>query len=398
MPLTPSSVLMVTPTWTRDGGVAAHVKASAAVLAERGVAVSVLAARVDPGDELAGVTLFRGPQLLDRSAPPEARMAGALASEPELIHFHQVEEPELVTFARRGAPVVVSAHVYPACTSGVYYFRPGQECTRAHGPGCIPNLIAGGCAHTRYPRTLPRKYLGATRAVAALESCDLAVSYSTAVDRHLAANGIANRLIVPYFPTMPTRTGIGHAERRRVVFAGRMVRTKGVDVLIRAAGEVDAELVLCGSGRELDAMRGLAERLGIRDRTRFEGWLDAGQLAQELADASVVVMPSLWPEPFGLVGIEALAAGRPAVASMTGGIGDWLEHGVNGLGVPPGDSTALASALNELLADPDRQEAMGLAGRRMVAAAFSGERHVETLFEGYRTATAGWQRARPVSA
>ena len=53
-------------------------------------------------------------------------------------------------------------------------------------------------------------------------------------------------------------------------------------------------------------------------------------------------MPSLWPEPFGLVGIEALAAGRPVVASATGGIGDWLEDGVGGLMVPPGDPGALA--------------------------------------------------------
>src|SRR5438034_10653049 len=118
-------------------------------------------------------------------------------------------------------------------------------------------------------------------------------------------------------------------------------------------------------------MRALAQRLGVAERVHFRGWLSASELAEELANASVVVVPSLWPEPFGLVGIEALAAGRPCVASATGGITDWLEHGVGGLCVPPGDVKALSAALNELLSDPARQRAMGLAGQRAVAKKFS---------------------------
>ena len=146
---------------------------------------------------------------------------------------------------------------------------------------------------------------------------------------------------------------------RRVVFAGRVVKPKGLGVLIRAMRAVDAELVVCGDGMQLTAMRRLARRVGVERRVRFRGWLDAEQLAQELADASVVAIPSLWPEPFGLVGIEALAAGRPVVASLTGGIPDWLEDGVTGFGVQPGDVRALARALDELLADPARQQADG---------------------------------------
>jgi len=112
----------------------------------------------------------------------------------------------------------------------------------------------------------------------------------------------------------------------------------------------------------------------------------------------VVVMPSLWPEPFGLVGIEALAAGRPVIASATGGVGDWLEHGVSGLLVKPGDVQDLARALNQLLADPQRQRAMGIAGREAVNARFSPERHVAAVLEAYGEARARWQsqQAPPV--
>ncbi len=330
-------VAMVTPRWTRDGGVGAHVRASAQALAAAGLTVRVLAAQID-SEPVPGVELELAPRMFEREIPTAERFGSALASAPAVLHLHQIDDPEVVSALRASAPVVVSAHGYTACTSGVYYFGPGHECTRAHGPGCGPNLIFRGCAHTRYRRTLPRKYLNTTRGRAALELADLAVSYSTSVDRHLANNGIRRRALIPYFPTMPPRPAGQDASDRRVVFAGRMVRPKGVAVLIRAAAEVDAEFVLCGDGRELESMRAMTARLGLQERVRFTGWLEEGPLAQELADASIVVVPSVWPEPFGLVGIEGFAAGRPAVASATGGIGDWLTDGSSGLLVQPSDS------------------------------------------------------------
>jgi glycosyltransferase involved in cell wall biosynthesis len=391
------SVLFVTPRWARDGGVGAHVVASAKALTGRGVRVHVLAQRIEPDTHDEGVTLWQSEELFNSRAPMQQRLGQALSCGADVAHLHQVDDPDLVNALRPAAPVVISAHGYTACTSGVYYFGPGEECVRGHGPGCIPNLALRGCAHTRYPKTLPLKYRKATRGLAALREAELAVSYSSAVDRHLAANGIAHRRIVPYFPTMAPKPGADHDASRRVVFAGRIVRPKGVGVLIEAAREVDGEFVVCGDGRELGAMRSLAAELGVQERVHFRGWLDAEQLAEELASASIVVVPSLWPEPFGLVGIEALAAGRPAVASSTGGIPDWLEHGVSGLCVAPGDAGALARALNELLDDPPRRQAMGLAGKRSVAERFSAETHLDALLEGYRGARARWSAAHAPS-
>jgi glycosyltransferase involved in cell wall biosynthesis len=383
--------MMITPQWVRDGGVGAHVEASATLLARTGVEVTVVVARVVSDVRVPGVTLLERPKLFDTAAGMDARLGEALSLHPTVVHLHQVDDPEIVGAMRTNAPVVVSAHGYTACTSGVYYFRPGHECSRAHGPGCVPNLLVRGCAHTRNLTTLPARYGHATRGLDALLQADLAVSYSTSVDRHLAANGIAHRRIVPDFPTILPKHGSGHRDRRRVVFAGRVVRPKGVAVLIRAAREVDAEFVICGDGHQMEAMRRLAHRMGVQERVCFKGWLDGEQLAQEFAEASVVVVPSLWPEPFGLVGIEAFAAGRPAIATATGGISDWLQDGVSGLAVAPGAVGDLARALDEILADPDRQQAMGRAGKEMVAARFSPERHLEALLDGYEAACATWR-------
>jgi glycosyltransferase involved in cell wall biosynthesis len=365
--------------------------ASAQALSQRGVEVGVLVARIESGNRSPGVTLHHAPRLFDRHAPPDVRCGDGLSSRASVIHFHQVDDPDIVAFMRLSAPAVISTHGYTACTSGVHYFRPGEECMRAHGAGCVPNLLGRGCAHSWDARKFPSSYAQASRGLEALRMADVAISYSSAIDTHLAINGLPRRRVVPLFTTLAPQTGSGHRTRRRVVFAGRIVAPKGVGVLIRAARAVDAEFVICGDGWRLDAMRRLARRLGVSERVSFKGWLGAGDLAHELAEASVVAIPSLWPEPFGLVGIEALACGRPVVASLTGGVGDWLENGVSGLSVTPGDVSDLARALDELLADPVRQAKMGDAGREMVSARFSTERHVDALLDAYASARSTWR-------
>jgi glycosyltransferase involved in cell wall biosynthesis len=387
----PRSVLMAVPRWTRDGGVSAHVQTSAAILARHGLDVRVLVARIESPDEVPGVTLYRCPDLFHNDVPMEARIGEALSFDPDLFHLHQVDLPDVAREMRARAPLVVSAHNYPACSAGGYYFGPGKDCTRAHGPGCILHMLAQGCGHRRNPKSLPTRYKNASTRTATLESADLVVSYSTAVDRHLAANGIAERRIVPYSATVAAKPADGHPGGRRVVFAGRLVQEKGVDVLIRAARSVDAEFIVCGDGRLLEPMRRLARRCGVEGRVSFKGWLSSEQLAEEFASAAVVVVPSLWPEPFGLVGIEALAAGRPVIASASGGVGDWLDDGLSGLCVEPGNAVALADALNVLLADPDRQRAMGIAGMKSVDARFSPERHLAAILNAYRDARSVWK-------
>ena len=386
----PASVLLGVPRWTRDGGVSTHVQTSAAVLARHGLDVRVLAARVETSEEVPGVTVYKCPDLFHPEVPISIRLGDALSFEPDVVHLHQVDLPDVIQEMRAHAPVVISAHVYSACTSGVYYFRPGHECTRGHGPGCVFNLLARGCAHTRNLKSLPHRYADASRRVQALACADLLVAYSSSVDRHLAANGFRRRRIVPFPGAIDSPPRSADAGQRRVMFAGRLVAQKGVAVLIRAAREVDAEFVICGDGRQLEALRRLARSTGVEQRVSFMGWLSADQLAEEFASSAIVVVPSLWPEPFGLVGIEALAAGRPVVASATGGITDWLDHGVSGLCVAPGDSHALAGALNELLADPARRRAMGDAGREAVKARFSPQRHVAALLEAYDSARTTW--------
>ena len=387
----PRSVLIVMPRWVRDGGVGAHLMRSAAALAGAGVRVDVLVARVETDERIEGVELHVSPRLY-KTEEMEPRFAEALAREPEVVHLNQLDDPQVVAFLRRHAAVVLSAHAYLACASGVHYFRAGHGCERAHGPGCVPNLLLKGCWHRWNPLDVPDAYREAGRALAALRAADLAIGYSHAMDGHLRAAGVERRRVVPYFPTLDPIPGVPESPRR-IVFAGRLVASKGAATLLQAARRLDAEVSICGDGVELPRLQRLASRLGMSERVELRGWLSAGELAREFAAAALVAVPSLWPEPFGLVGIEGFAAGKPAVGSATGGIPEWLEDGVSGLTVPAGDPEALAGALGALLDDPARRAEMGAAGRAATAARYSREAHLEALTAAYAAARVSWERS-----
>ncbi|HXB15554.1 MAG TPA: glycosyltransferase family 4 protein [Solirubrobacteraceae bacterium] len=391
----PRSVLIVMPRWVRDGGVGAHLMRSAEALAGAGVRVDVLVARIETDERVEGVELHHSP-LLYKTSEMEPRFALALEREPEVVHLNQLDDPDVVAFMRRHAAVAISAHGYLACASGLHYFHPGHACGRAHGSGCVPNLLLRGCAHRWDISDYPGDYRQAGRATRSLQTADIAIGYSHAMERHLRRAGVERRRVVPYFPTLELPEG-GAEAGRRIMFAGRMVPAKGGATLLHALRLIDAELVVCGDGVQLGKLRALADRLGVADRVAFRGWLAPDELAREFTQAAVVAVPSLWPEPFGLVGIEGFAAGRAAVGSATGGIPEWLEDGVSGLTVQPGDIEALAAALGELLDDPERRAEMGRAGRAAVEARYSRERHLSALLGAYGDARTRWAAERAAS-
>jgi len=163
-----------------------------------------------------------------------------------------------------------------------------------------------------------------------------------------------------------------------VLFVGRITHQKGVTHLLDAADAIDsrAQLVLAAGAPDTEELaretettveRLRAERGGI---VWIEKMLERREVVQLLTHATVFVCPSVY-EPLGIVNLEAMACETAVVASAVGGIPEVVEDGVTGLLVPPADPEALAAAVNELLADPERAHRMGEAGRRRAVERFS---------------------------
>jgi glycosyltransferase involved in cell wall biosynthesis len=176
----------------------------------------------------------------------------------------------------------------------------------------------------------------------------------------------------------PARPWTGAAS---LLFVGSLVRGKGVDMLLRSMAKSlpalrqslgdTLTLDVVGAGPEATSLRRLAGRLGIEGCTRWHGRLAGVQLGARYAAATAVVMPSRIPETFGLVGLEAMAAGRPVVATPFGGCDAWLEDGVTGVRARGTDAASLAAALLALVADPELPARLGAAARERHRAHFT---------------------------
>jgi glycosyltransferase involved in cell wall biosynthesis len=154
-----------------------------------------------------------------------------------------------------------------------------------------------------------------------------------------------------------------------LLYAGRLIREKGVTVLLRALQQLahlPVRLVIAGEGPERDMLLDVARRLGVAARVRFLSWLGPPALRAAMASADVLVMPSLpapyWEEQLGFSAIEAMASGVPVVATRTGSL-PWVV-GTGGVIVPPNDPDALAAELGRLATVPAARSALSSEARR----------------------------------
>jgi glycosyltransferase involved in cell wall biosynthesis len=183
-----------------------------------------------------------------------------------------------------------------------------------------------------------------------------------------------------------------HPERWswRLLYVGRVVPNKGVATAIKALPLLPAEARLdvdgYGAPEILEELAVLARTLGVSERVTFTRSPRAA-LADRYRDADVVVFPSEWPEPFGLVPLEAMARGTPVVATGTGGSGEFLHDGENCLLFPPGDPAALAEAVGRLARDADLRRRVAEGGAR-TASEMTIDRYAERL-EAVHLAAAG---------
>ena len=289
---------------------------------------------------------------------------------PEIVHAHNwLVYSFLPLKAWSRAKLVVTLHNYSKVCVKTTLMRNGEPCEGPAPGKCINCAIQYYGLPKGIPTLLGHRIMGlAERNVVDMY---LAVSQSTAIDNGLVdshqpyqviPNFIQDNAIAlqddaePYLSQLPPEGFL--------LFAGALSKQKGVDVLLRAyAGLKHAPpLVLIGYQTRdwADIARNCPENVFIlNDWPRYaviEAW----------HRSSIALAPSVGPEAFGLVVVEAMSAGRPVIASRIGGMADLVIDGETGLLVEPGDSKALQIAIERLLSNPELRSRMGLAARQKV--------------------------------
>jgi glycosyltransferase involved in cell wall biosynthesis len=345
---------------------------------------------------------------------------------PTLTYTHNLSSPALEARTQRVAPSVFFAHdYYGTCISGdkSFKFPIVKPCDRRFGWQCLLHYFPHRCGGWS-PITMLNLYHLQSSRQKLLHRYDAIVTHSNHMLAELIKHGLSPQSAYnfPYYvqqtnasdlsswPTQPGETQSAPEQNvsdcqddgkplpkpntktpLRLLFSGRMEFLKGGQVFLNALPLVAASLdrplhvVFAGEGRQRSVWQQQAFNLQRQHpnlEIEFPGWVDRTQMNELLANCDLQVLPSLWPEPFGLVGPEAGLRGVPSVAFSVGGVRDWLVDGVNGY-LAPGDpptSAGLADAIIRCLRDPEKHAQLR-RGAVSIAEKFSIKSHLYALMQ-----------------
>jgi glycosyltransferase involved in cell wall biosynthesis len=307
--------------------------------------------------------------------PADSGVSAALSAisnwKPDVIYSHGLESASLEEALLKDYPSVLYAHnYYGTCPTGrkCHNFPTTRPCDRTLGPMCLLLHYPRRCGGLN-PATAWRMYKRQSLFNSRLASYQNVLVASHHMYREFARNGVsADKLRLIPLPATDS-TPLLHAPTPRnpsghILFVGRLTDLKGVhyliDALPRAAGILGRELrlTIAGDGPDRPKLEHLARRLGVA--ADFRGWVQTAQKLELIRRSDLLAVPSLWPEPFALVGIEAASLGVPAVGYAVGGIPDWLLPNQTGELAPGDPPTAigLAEAIARALASPDHYQSL----------------------------------------
>ncbi len=189
------------------------------------------------------------------------------------------------------------------------------------------------------------------------------------------------------------RAHLGLADEPLIFFGGRLHRDKGDQAALEALAAVEprlkAKLVIAGERRLFGPrLEVAAARLGVQDRVVLAGWLDRDQILGAYRACGVVLVPSLYPDPFPTINLEAMAMARPVVGTCFGGTPEAVQDGRTGFIVDPRRPREVAAKIEGLLSDPELARRLGRAGRDRLARDFS----LKSEADGYEELYWRWAR------
>jgi glycosyltransferase involved in cell wall biosynthesis len=372
-------ILLVHETFGRLAGAEQNILVTAPRLRED-FALAILYGRRSGRDEAAFEALFPEALAVDFGGPAAAvrrQVAEAVAQvNPDLIYVHKcVAVPVLEALVDSGRPLVRMEHDHDIYCMRSYKYFPWSRCIclKKAGPCCLFPCLAS----LKRDRSRGRLGLQWVNYRRQMRCIDLSRRFTAQfVVTHYMREEMIRQGFPPerihIFPPIPATAAAtfssSFSDRNLIVFAGQIIRGKGLDVLLRALAHCRApfELAVLGSGSHQAYCEQLTRKLNLQDRVRFHGFVAFDAMAEIYREATLVAVPSVWPEPIATIGLEVLRYGLPVVGFDAGGIRDWLKDGETGFLIPWMDTAAMAARIDELLTDKNKARRLGAQGREFV--------------------------------
>lgn len=251
--------------------------------------------------------------------------------QPDIVVSHNTANPRLLTALDSLYPTVEFIHVF-LCAGGKLFRRGDRVCTHTVGPRCLVDWYVKRCGSVKSPQVAWETYRRATMHIEALKTLTGIVVGSDFMRQYLIGEGVPEDKIFISDNTIgiPQEQPVRRSSEsdKNILFVGRVAYNKGVQYAIRALTILDESfrLTVVGDGYYLDALKQMAVSLGVEKRVDFAGFLHGADLEEAYRRATVAVVPSIWPEPVGLVVPEPRGRGLPVVAFDVGALGEWSRH------------------------------------------------------------------------
>lgn len=317
---------------------------------------------------------------------------------PEILQSHSSKILPILPQLAEQLPTCLYLHDQSwFCSSLDRMTRDYTPCHRAHGVGCLAAHYTQGCGGKNPAGNLERwKQIQERIAIRGLPKVRFQVA-SGFMKEGLVENGFPEGRIdvIPLFAE--ARPSAETVVPGQMLIASRLVPSKGVHLAIEAAAkmiDVPWKLTIAGEGPQRAELEELARKLGVGRRVEFLGELSPEALEPWYDRAQLVLFPVLRPEPFGLVGVEALAHGRPVVAFAGGAVEEWLWSEETGIVVEKRTAVALSAAMESLLNNPARCRLMGVSARARHAE-FGSEAYVSRLLQAFGRAREDFVGTQP---
>ncbi|HZI33280.1 MAG TPA: glycosyltransferase family 4 protein, partial [Candidatus Binatia bacterium] len=284
-----------------------------------------------------------------------------------------------------------------------YNYFTRQVCERAASPFCV--FPCGAFLARNHGEGFPLKWVSYASKLGEIrlnQKFHRLIVASEFMKTELQRNGFEPEKIEIHPPVPPDGVPVPQSrfsDRNLIIYAGQITRGKGVDVLLEALALVRTpfECLIFGNGNHRAHCERLSRRLGLNNRVHFKGYALPRELDEIRREASVAAVSSVWPEPFGAVGLEAMRHGLPVVAFDAGGVREWLIDGYNGWLVPWMNRAGFAMRIEQLLCDKRLARQMGERGRADVAEYYGFSKYVDGL-EKLFARMAGAKHQTPVPA
>jgi glycosyltransferase involved in cell wall biosynthesis len=370
-------------------GAEANVLITATELSARGHRVGILHGPSTGKNESGWKNVFEYREPLDAHTLAK----NVEAFRPDAFFIHKTSNlPVLEAVAKSGVPVarMVHDHDIYCMRSYKYGVFSRKICERAASAFCI--FGCGAFLTRNHGGGLPVKFVSLRDKLREIEinrGFDRMCVVTTFMRDELLKNGFSRQRIEIHPPVpRPGDATIrsSFSDRNLIIYAGQIIRGKGVDVLIESLARVKEpfECIILGDGSHKPYCEQLTRKLGLEVKVKFLGFVPQEELKRYYRECSVVAISSVWPEPIATIGLEVMRYALPVVAFDAGGIKDWLKNGHNGYLIPWMDRGAFAGAIDDLLRDKAKARRMGENGLALVSEQYDFGKYVVGLEEMFR--------------